>query len=309
MKSLFSVLVLLLISAKIFAQENPPIIDMHLHAYPAWPEVTAADSAWIPLDLYMPATNEKLMQQSLTELRRYNIIKAAASGPAELVEIWKTADQERIIPAIQFNELPDDPSSFLDSLRVMAESGRLSVLGELGTQYAGISPSDSVLEPYFALAEELDIPVAIHMGLGPPGRAYQPPHTYRANLSNPILLEEALVRHPDLRIYVMHAGWPFLDEMVALMQAHPQVYVDVGVINWYIPRAEFHAYLKRLINAGFEKRIMFGSDQMNWPGAIGKAIEGIESAEFLSDVQTRDIFCNNAARFLRLESNTCKDIY
>ena len=45
---------------------------------------------------------------------------------------------------------------------------------------------------------------------------------------------------------------------------------------------------------------MFGSDQMIWPEVIGLAIEGIESADFLSAEQKADIFYNNAARFLRL---------
>ena len=45
---------------------------------------------------------------------------------------------------------------------------------------------------------------------------------------------------------------------------------------------------------------MFGSDQMQWPEAIDDAVEAIEAAPFLSDEQKRDIFYNNAARFLRL---------
>ena len=79
------------------------------------------------------------------------------------------------------------------------------------------------------------------------------------------------------------------------------MYVDVAVINWALPRPEFHSYLRRLVEAGFGERIMFGSDQMVWPDAIGRAVEGIESATFLTAQQKRDIFYNNAARFLRLE--------
>jgi predicted TIM-barrel fold metal-dependent hydrolase len=89
--------------------------------------------------------------------------------------------------------------------------------------------------------------------------------------------------------------------MVALMWAHPQVYVDVAVIDWALPRKEFHSYLQRLVEAGFGERIMFGSDQTVWPDAIGLAIEGIESAAFLTKQQKRDIFYNNAVRFLRLD--------
>jgi len=58
--------------------------------------------------------------------------------------------------------------------------------------------------------------------------------------------------------------------------------------------------LKRLVDAGFGKRIMFGSDQMAWPGTIEVAIANVESASFLTAEQKRDIFYNNAARFLRL---------
>ena len=82
--------------------------------------------------------------------------------------------------------------------------------------------------------------------------------------------------------------------------AHPQVYVDTGVIDWALPRREFHSYLRRLVEAGFGKRIMFGSDQMVWPDAIGMAIEGIESAAFLAEEQKRDILYGNAAEFFGL---------
>jgi hypothetical protein len=57
------------------------------------------------------------------------------------------------------------------------------------------------------------------------------------------------------------------------------------------------------IQAGFGKRVMFGSDQMVWPQAIERAIEGVESAPFLSPDQKRDIFYYNAARFLRLSED------
>jgi uncharacterized protein len=76
--------------------------------------------------------------------------------------------------------------------------------------------------------------------------------------------------------------------------------VDLGVINWYVPRPAFHRYLRQLVEAGFEDRIMFGSDQMYWPDAIPLAIEGVESADFLTPAQRSAIFHDNAARFLRL---------
>jgi predicted TIM-barrel fold metal-dependent hydrolase len=100
----------------------------------------------------------------------------------------------------------------------------------------------------------------------------------RARLHSPLLLEDALLRHPKLRVYVMHAGWPMLDDLLAVVWVHPQDYVDVGAIVWALPRVEFHRFLQRIVEAGFGTRVMFGSDQMTWPGVIERALTVIESA-------------------------------
>jgi predicted TIM-barrel fold metal-dependent hydrolase len=103
----------------------------------------------------------------------------------------------------------------------------------------------------------------------------------------------------------MHAGYPFLDDTVALMSAYPQLYADLSGVNWSGPREAFHDYLHSLIKAGMGKRLMFGSDGVGLPEAIGLAVDGIESASFLTNEQKDDIFLNNAVRFLRLdEANT-----
>lgn len=40
---------------------------------------------------------------------------------------------------------------------------------------------------------------------------------------------------------------------------------------------------------------------MLWPEALEAAIPNVEAADFLTEEEKRDIFYNNAARFLRLE--------
>ena len=42
---------------------------------------------------------------------------------------------------------------------------------------------------------------------------------------------------------------------------------------------------------------------MQWPETIGIAIEVIDAVKFLTEEQRRDIFYNNAARFLRLAAS------
>jgi predicted TIM-barrel fold metal-dependent hydrolase len=276
-----------------------PIIDMHLHAF------RLPDGAGPPANPVtgLPSTADsdvELRELSLAALQRYNIVKAVASGPAEVVAQWSDAAPGRVLAGAfvdEQNPLPDPAT-----LRADIQAGRIHVLGELGLQYRGMAPNDPRLEPYYALAEELDIPVGIHTGIGPAGTPYLPgSEGFRVTLGNPILVEDVLIRHPRLRLYLMHGGAPFLQETKAILAVYPQVYVDLAAINWVLPREEFHSYLQELMRAGFGKRLLFGSDQMFWPEAIGMAVEGIESAAFLTAQEKRDIFYNNAVRFLRLE--------
>jgi uncharacterized protein len=220
------------------------------------------------------------------------------SGSPARVAAWREAAPGRFIPGLGFQIGMNAVSP--DSLRALYESGRVAVLAEVTNQYAGIAPDDERMAPYWALAEELDLPVGIHVGPGPPGAIYLGFPEYRARLHSALTMEEVLVRHPGLRVYLMHAGFPLLDDLLALLYAHPQVYVEVGVIVFSQPQAAFYRYLQGIVDAGFGKRVMFGSDQMVWPGVIERSIAVIEEAPFLTEEQKRDILYNNAARFLRL---------
>ena len=278
---------------------RPPIVDMHMHAY-RLPDGTAPPENPVTGRLSVSRTTADLREASLAALTRYNIVKAVISGPRETVAQWREAAPDRVLAGSYVDE--DNPLPDLATLRADIVAGRVQVLGELVLQHLGMAPNDPRLEPYYALAEELDIPVALHTGIGPPGTPYLPGlQGFRVTLGNPTLVEEVLVRHPRLRVYLMHGGAPYLQETKAILAVYPQVYADLATINWILPRQEFHGYLRELMVAGFGKRLLFGSDQMYWPEVIGMAIEGVESAPFLSEREKRDIFYNNAARFLGLE--------
>ena len=204
-------------------------------------------------------------------------------------------------PGPAYAALEDTPLPDLSVLRSDFTSGRMRVLGEVTTQYAGLTLDDPKYAAYLALAEELDIPVALHTGTMPPGMSFDPCcRTARARLGNPGLVEEALNRYPKLRLNLMHAGWPYLDDTLSILFHYPQVNADLGAIDWLLPRAEFHAYLNSLMRAGFGKRLMFGTDQMYWPEGIAMAVDGVNSASFLTHGEKRDIFYSNAARFYKL---------
>lgn len=320
--------------AKAQSAKNMPIIDMHLHAQaaddqgppplkigapftifgPNDPQHNFSDTylnalktgAWSKSSITSPLTDDELERSTLAMLRKYNIY-GVLSGDIDRVRKWKAAEPRRIINAVywDFSQIGRQKLD-ADSLRRLFKTGEFKVFGEVAIQYEGILPSDSVFEPYLKMAENLDIPVGIHIGPGPPGTVTLGFGKYRARMHSPLVLEEALVRHPRLRLYAMHAGWPMIDDMIAMLYAYPQLYVDLGVISYILPKKEFYSYLRRMVNAGFGKRIMFGSDQMVWPQAIEISIKTIQHASFLSPAQKRDIFFNNAARFLRLTPEQIK---
>jgi predicted TIM-barrel fold metal-dependent hydrolase len=287
-----------------------PIIDVHLHAYPAdmvLPAVANPVTGQPP----GPKDGEAHLRACLAEMRRLNVVKGVVSGGSgdrlAAALHWRETAPDRIIAAAGIRGSEDTPLPEISLLRKEFSEGRLRVLGEVTAQYAGLTLSDPKYKPYLSLAEELDIPVALHTGMGPPGISYDPCcRGFRASLGNPALVEEALNRHPKLRLNVMHGGWPYLQDTIAVLFAYPQVYVDLGAIDWALPRPEFHAYLGALTRAGFGKRIMFGSDQMFWPEALGMAVDAIESARFLTAPEKRDIFYGNAVRFFRLEGGEQK---
>jgi len=321
-------------AASTFAQNTsttiPPVIDVHVHAMdesfpggPACPNqarflasdpaTKEATNGWSQEEctpkLY-PAAKGEYIKDVVAEMERMNVTAVVFGDPAS-VQKWKDAAPGRVIPGTSFTSgMGGDQRVPLDQLRkdfTPAPNGAgFKVMGEIGLQYEGLSPSDPSVDQYFALAEELDIPVAIHMGTGGSGRANVAMPKFRGSMGNPLLLEELLARHPKLRVQVMHAGYPMIDNMLTLLQANSHVYVDVAGLIWSYPLKEVNRYIQRLAEAGFEDRIMFGTDQFEWPKLMSYSISIIQNADYLTPEEKRDILYNNAARFLRLDTKPGK---
>ncbi|MXP24917.1 amidohydrolase family protein [Altererythrobacter indicus] len=305
------------------SDELPPIIDVHFHAgiesFPGLPPMCPNASQFLASDpddgpeapigwsdedcsprLY-PSKPGEYLSDMIAEMERLNV-KAVVFGKPDDVKKWVEAAPNRVIPGTSFDIGPNvDKAQQLKMLEMAFTQDGFKVMGEIGLQYAGMSPSDMSVDDYFALAEKLDIPVAIHMGTGGSGRANIGTPTYRASMGDPLKLEDLLARHPKLRVQVMHAGYPMIDNMLAMLGANSHVYVDIAGLIWSYPLEEVNRYIERLVDAGFEDRVMFGTDQMMWPKLMSYSISIIQNADYLTPQQKRDILYNNAARFLRID--------
>jgi len=303
-------------------RQPPPVLDVHVHAIdgdlpglsvmcPNASRFTASDpgtkedsNGWAReqcTPALSPAAPGEYMHEVLAEMERLNVTAVVFGDPKSVAQ-WKSAAPGRVIPGTSFENafFPGKWKSLADMRKAFTQDG-FKVMGEIGLQYQGLSPSDPSADAYFALAEELDIPVAIHMGTGGSGRANIAMPKFRGSLGNPLLLEELLARHPRLRVQVMHAGYPMIDNMLTLLQANSHVYVDVAGLIWSYPIKEVNRYIERLVDAGFGDRVMFGTDQVAWPKLMAYSISIIQNADYLTPGQKRDILYNNAARFLRLD--------
>ena len=296
----FLLLLFVCFATEAIAQRSP-VIDIHLHSYTAVPAGMRADWADRPdaQSLVVPASAEEHMRATLAEMDRYNVVLGVVSGPEASLRTWHEAAPGRFIGGAFIGE-DGLPEHSVDELRALVEEGTVGVLGELGLQYEGIAPNDPRLDPYYDYLQASGVPFALHTGLGPPGGPHSFAPAFRASLGRPLLFEPVIATRPGLRAYLMHAGWPYLEETKAMMYVYPDLYADVGVLAWALTQEAFYTALRDLVEAGFGDRILFGTDQMLWPGAIGIAIEAVEGAPFLSEEQKRAILYDNAARFLNL---------
>lgn len=171
---------------------------------------------------------------------------------------------------------------------------KIDFIGEVLAQYHGISSSDSLMYPYYALAEKYNLPVGIHTGSAGPNHGSP---NFKEELGNPLLLKETLVKFPKLRVWLMHGGGPYVKDCIVMMKAHPELYTDISVLNNpnIIPAKDFAVVMKEFIDAGLEDRLMFGSDNAD----IKIAIASVQQLDFLTVKQKEKIFYLNAEMFFK----------
>lgn len=285
-----------------------PIIDVHRHA--AWPG----------------SDEQAALAEHLREMDRNGIVLSVLhiNEPSD-IDTWSHAAPGRFLAGPMFPCAPFTPDGAKDCFRPTdgwpdpawlesaIDTGDVSLLGEMLFVYFGAAPSDPRFDPYWAMAARYDLPVAVHIGRGPPLGA-PPRHegccvNFNADLGNPAHLRPVLERYPNLRIYLQHAGitpTPVLDnidyweETTALLRDYPQIHVDMSVVNFLWSAEDHERALRRFADTGLLDRVMFGADN----GPVAEIVARIEAIEWLSTAQKRALYYDTAARFFRLDAET-----
>ena len=110
-------------------------------------------------------------------------------------------------------------------------------------------PNDPMYYPLYEQAEALNLPVLFHAG----NQFHQ---GTRLKYCRPIYLDDIAVDFPELKIIIAHFGWPWLEETLAIVQRHPNVYFNLA--GW--PPRYFPPQLIGYLNGPAQDKALFGSD-------------------------------------------------
>ncbi len=122
--------------------------------------------------------------------------------------------------------------------------------------------SDKMYHPIYALAEQYQKPVAVHMGLTAHPKAH-------LKYSHPLALDEVASDFRKTKFVMCHFGNPFLQDAVAVLAKNPNVSTDLSGllegqidIEEYVTEQEGYVRMLRdwLCYTGCWDRIMFGTD-------------------------------------------------
>ncbi|MDO7845906.1 amidohydrolase family protein [Hymenobacter sp. M29] len=203
MRKLLMCLALLAGKAAVAQAQSPQLIDVHVHCYDdnrfAYPAPTLQGCS--------PAKNASAhFQETYAALRKAGARHVVISGSPSAVESWMRKDSAHLfIPAIAIDK-PDEYGMDTVRLKQLILDKKIAVFGEVGAYYAGSTLADRIWQPYLRICERYDVPVAVHIGGGPPETPYHGSPNARLSLGDPFLLEDVLIKYPKLRLYMMHSG-------------------------------------------------------------------------------------------------------
>jgi len=160
----------------------------------------------------------------------------------------------------------------------------------------GFYPNDPVVTPLWEKANELGIPVTVHSGPTFP--------QLKMKYSQPVYLEDVLVRYPDLNIIIAHLGGGiWAEEVMALRQMRDNVYADIS--GWQgMVYTDREYTIQRLVHvySSLRSKCLFGSD---WPAFNFQMShkEWVDTINGLENVEARlkkKLLGENAEKVLKL---------
>jgi predicted TIM-barrel fold metal-dependent hydrolase len=155
--------------------------------------------------------------------------------------------------------------------------------------YQYFYPNDAMMYPLYSKAQELGIPVSLHIGSSVFAGA-------RLKYGDPIHLDDVAVDFPDLTLLQCHSGRPFwYEKAYYLARLHKNIYLEVSGVP---PKKLLQIFpeLERIAH-----KVIYGSD---WPSVptIKENIQAVKNLQ-ISEDSMRKILGENAAGLLGISGS------
>ncbi len=143
-----------------------------------------------------------------------------------------------------------------DGASAVAEIERCAALGARGVTVipflTGSDAESAACHQIYARAAELGLPVWLHCGLNV---------ARGAAMTTPAQLDRIAFAHGELRLLAGHGGWPWVQELVAVMMRQPNVYLDTSAHNPALMAAPGSGWepLLHQLRGPLRRRVLFGS--------------------------------------------------
>ena len=283
------------------------VVDIIL---PVTPEGAVDDPAALPTELRTPSIlNPLTPQQVLSRMDRHgiaqSIIPARRYGQAWGVSYEAVRDFVAAAPRRLFATAGVSPLSKMDGVRRFAEAVR--DFGFVGahayTSWDRLPIDHRLWYPYFAKAEELEVPFQIEVMGG----------KSRPSGGRPIYLDRVAEDFPDLKLVATHTGYPWERELIGICEFRPNVYIGYDTLMPHLWAPELVAYarddnfagrnVRRMYRGGPQvgvlpsERILFGTNYLSMD--IETVFDEVAAHGFSREVLQK-LYTTNARRLYRL---------
>lgn len=160
--------------------------------------------------------------------------------------------------------------------------------------YNMVPASDRRYYPLYAKCVELDIPVRIYSNMN-----YANDRPY--DLGHPRHLDQIAMDFPELRIIAGLSGWPWVNETVALLRRHPNLYADTASHRpryFGVPGSGWEQFLQ-FGNTLLQNKIMVGLSWEAFGTTMEVLVEEYAALPLKSNVLDKWLY-GNAKHFFRL---------
>jgi predicted TIM-barrel fold metal-dependent hydrolase len=200
--------------------------------------------------MYQEAAASDRLKTSVTEIEGFDIgialkrldeigVIKFQTMPQEMTRVWKqwlgsnelSADIQSAAPDRIVAFASAEPLDSHDALSLATLEGVKTIITKEGLKGLLLTPpygryysNDKRVYPFYEMAVELDIPVYFHHS-----HMFGDPSICPLRYARIWLLDDLTIDFPNLRFNVEHMGYPWTEELLAIMSRSPNVYTDIAM--------------------------------------------------------------------------------